>query len=103
MDFIDNYNKPIYSMKYIFSEEAKMHDTLQYIRSTYRQHYAHGTKQATEFIAEAGHLEGFCLGNIIKYAQRYGKKEGESKKENLMKIVHYALIAMEDKNEKEKF
>jgi hypothetical protein len=49
--------------------------------------------QSTEFIIDAGHGEGFCLGNIIKYAQRYGKKEGKNK-EDLLKILHYAVILL---------
>ena len=45
---------------------------------------------------------GFALGNVLKYAQRYGKKEGYNRKD-LLKILHYALIALHvhDKNEKE--
>jgi len=57
--------------------------------------------QSTEFIFDAGHGEGFCLGNIIKYAQRYGKKEGKNE-QDLLKILHYAIILMGSKiNEKE--
>ena len=26
--------------------------------------------RATEFIIDSGHGEGFCIGNIMKYAQR---------------------------------
>ena len=36
---------------------------------------------------------GFALGNVLKYAQRYGKKDGANRKD-LMKILHYALIAL---------
>jgi hypothetical protein len=49
--------------------------------------------QSTEFIFDAGHGEGFCIGNIMKYAQRYGKKEGRNK-EDLLKILHYAIILL---------
>ena len=49
--------------------------------------------QTTEFIIDGGHGEGFCIGNIMKYAQRYGKKNGYNRKD-LMKIIHYAIIAM---------
>ena len=37
--------------------------------------------QATEFIIDGGHGEGFCIGNILKYAQRYGKKDGYNRKD----------------------
>ena len=40
-----------------------------------------------------GHGEGFCLGNILKYTQRYGNKEGKNRKD-LLKVLHYALIAL---------
>ena len=36
---------------------------------------------------------GFCIGNILKYAQRYGKKDGTNRKD-LMKVLHYAIIAL---------
>ena len=94
MDFIDNYNKPLSSPEYKFDEDRKIKETLKYIQTTYDKHYSQGSIQSTEFIVDSGHIEGFCIGNIIKYAQRYGKKLGESKSDNLKKIIHYALIAM---------
>ena len=56
--------------------------------------------QSTEFIFDAGHGEGFCLGNIIKYAQRYGKKDGKNQ-QDLLKILHYTimLLGVEIENE----
>jgi hypothetical protein len=54
--------------------------------------------QSTEFIVDAGHGEGFCIGNIIKYAQRYGKKNGKNK-DDLLKIIHYAVILLGSDNE----
>jgi hypothetical protein len=33
------------------------------------------------------------MGNIIKYAMRYGKKEGYNEKD-LLKIIHYAIMAL---------
>ena len=60
---------------------------------TYDKHYAQRKYQATQFIEDCGHGEGFCMGNILKYAQRYGKKDGYNKKD-LLKIIHYAIIQM---------
>ena len=65
----------------------------EYIDSTYSAHYSKDNFQATEFIIDAGHGEGFCIGNIIKYAQRYGKKNGKND-EDLLKIIHYAIILL---------
>ena len=64
-----------------------------YIDSTYEQHYSADKIQATEFIIDSGHGEGFCIGNIIKYAKRYGKKKGRNELD-LLKIVHYAIILL---------
>ena len=44
-------------------------------------------------IIDSGHGEGFCIGNILKYAQRYGKKNGKNRAD-LMKVIHYSIIAL---------
>jgi len=99
MEWVDNYNPPLKDIRYKFNEKEKINKVLKYITSTYDKHYAKGAKQATETIQDAGYLEGFCLGNIIKYAQRYGKKEGEARNHNLMKIIHYAVILMDKEHD----
>ena len=63
------------------------------IDSTYDKHYSHNKFQATEFIIDSGHGEGFCIGNILKYAQRYGKKNGKDRND-LLKVIHYGIIAL---------
>jgi hypothetical protein len=40
-----------------------------------------------------GIAEEMCLGTIVKYAMRYGKKEGKNKKD-LLKIIHYTILAL---------
>jgi len=80
-------------MEYKFKEDVNLKQVRQYIEETYTQHYAHSKYQATDMIIDAGHGEGFCVGNIMKYAMRYGKKDGKSNKD-LLKIIHYAIIAM---------
>ena len=81
------------SKNYKFSEAEILFDIQSYIDDTYSSHYAQAPKQATELIIENGHGEGFCIGNIIKYAQRYGKKDGHNKND-LMKVIHYAIIQL---------
>ena len=81
------------SPNYVFDEESYLKEIKDGIDSTYSSHYAQNKIQSTEFITDAGHGEGFCIGNIIKYAQRYGKKNGYNR-EDLKKIVHYAIIMM---------
>ena len=79
---------------YKFKENDILNEVMDYIDKTYRSHYANGVKkQATEIIIDQGHGTGFCMGNILKYAQRYGKKEGRNKND-LMKVIHYAVIQL---------
>tara|TARA_R100001015_G_C4522775_1_gene91337 strand:- start:19 stop:288 length:270 start_codon:yes stop_codon:yes gene_type:complete len=80
-------------MKYKYNEEKSLKELKAYIDSTYDEHYSHNAFQATEFIIDSGHGEGFCIGNILKYAQRYGKKNGKDKKD-LLKVIHYGIIAL---------
>ena len=80
-------------VNYKFSEGDLSQELKDYIDSTYTQHYNKNKFQATEFIVDGGHGEGFCIGNILKYAQRYGKKDGYNRKD-LMKVLHYGIIAL---------
>ena len=80
-------------MKYKFSEDKVLNMVKHHIDSTYDKHYSKEKIQATEFIIDSGMGEGFCMGNIIKYAKRYGKKEGKNR-EDILKIIHYAIILL---------
>ena len=80
-------------MKYKFNEDKILTIIKSYIDKTYTQHYANGKYQATDMIIDAGHGEGFAVGNIIKYAMRYGKKNGHNQAD-LLKIIHYAIMAI---------
>ena len=88
-------------MNYKFNEDEIIKDLQRYVDATYGLHYSNGKYQATDMIIDAGHGEGFAIGNIMKYAMRYGKKNGKNS-EDLLKIIHYAIIALhlvEDKND----
>ena len=78
---------------YRYNEDKTLWELKSYIDSTYEQHYSRDKFQATEFIIDGGHGEGFCIGNVLKYAQRYGKKDGRNRKD-LLKILHYAIIML---------
>ncbi len=80
-------------IEYKFSEDRLLDDLKAYIDSTYDAHYSKSKFQATEFIIDGGHGEGFCIGNIMKYAQRYGKKGGKNRSD-LLKVIHYGIIAL---------
>ncbi len=78
---------------YKYNESNNILELLKYVNSTYEQHYSKNKFQATEFIIDGGHGEGFCIGNIMKYAQRYGNKNGYNR-QDLLKVIHYALIML---------
>lgn len=82
-------------INYKYSEDSILEELTDYINKTYSQHYSQNKYQATEFIIDSGHGEGFCIGNILKYAQRYGKKGSrEDARKDLMKVLHYGIIAL---------
>ena len=94
---------PKSEVDYKYNEDMTLKELCDYIDSTYDEHYSKNKFQATEFIIDGGHGEGFCIGNILKYAQRYGKKDGKNRKD-LLKVLHYGIIAlyinnMENENE----
>jgi hypothetical protein len=77
---------------YKYDEQRILEELMEYVDSTYGQHYS-GDIQTTEFLIANGMGHGHTLGNVIKYAQRYGKKEGKNRKD-ILKILHYAMIAL---------
>ena len=90
-----NTKKPI---EYRFDEERILTVAQLYINKTYGEHYGKGKVQPTDLIIDSGHGEGFCIGNIIKYASRYGKKGGKNRLD-ILKIIHYAVILYSIENE----
>ena len=80
-------------INYAFSEDKVIRELQDYVDNTYNQHYAKRKYQATQFIVDCELGEGFCMGNILKYAQRYGRKNGKSRAD-LMKILHYGIIML---------
>jgi len=80
---------------YKYNEDALIKEFKKYIDATYSQHYSRDKFQATEFIMDGGHGTGFCIGNVLKYAQRYGKKgTQDDARKDIMKVLHYALLQL---------
>ena len=77
----------------MYNEGNYLTELEKYIQSTYGAHYGKTRTQTTDFVIQNGHGVGFCLGNVIKYAQRYGKKNGYNR-DDLLKIIHYAMFAL---------
>ena len=83
------------TIKYKYNEGDLLRQITDYVNSTYDEHYSQNKFQATEFIIDGGHGVGFTIGNIMKYAQRYGHKgTPEDWRKDLLKVIHYAIIAM---------
>jgi hypothetical protein len=80
-------------MNYKFNEDKALQELKEYIDATYGEHYASDKYQATDVIIDSGHGEGFVMGNIMKYAKRYGNKAGKNRKD-LLKILHYGIIML---------
>ena len=83
----------IIPIDYKFNEDELIKDFKEYIDKTYKGHYSKNSFQASEFIIDCGHGMGFFMGNVLKYAQRYGKKDGFNRAD-ILKILHYALMAL---------
>lgn len=78
---------------YKFNEGALIEEFAKYVDGTYSEHYAKDKVQAMDLIIAAGHGKGFCVGDIIKYATRYGTKKGHNRAD-ILKILHYALFLL---------
>lgn len=87
-------------IEYAFNEKALLEEMQEYIDSTYDAHYSQDKYQSTEIIEDMGHGMGFALGNVIKYCQRYGKKNGFNR-DDLKKVIHYGIIALAMHDRKE--
>ena len=87
-----------------FNEEKFLQEVERYIEGTYNQHYV-GKKeiQTLDVWHTMGMSEEMCLGTLVKYAMRFGKKAGKNKAD-LLKLMHYTILLyhftfMEEKGE----
>lgn len=77
-----------------FNEDKNVQEVLSYIKSTYGQHYSnHQKHQLMDDIMESGEDLGFNRWNMVKYAKRYGKKEGFNRKD-ILKAIHYGILLL---------
>jgi hypothetical protein len=80
---------------YKYKENVYINEVMAYIDNTYGEHYSKNKFQATEFIIDSGHGTGFCVGNVLKYAQRYGRKGSpDDWRKDMMKVIHYAVMQL---------
>ncbi len=84
--------------RYKYHEAEIIQDIEDYVSSTYNGHYT-GTKhefrnvQTLDLMASRDLASAFCQANVIKYASRYGSKEGKNKRD-LQKVIHYAMLLL---------
>lgn len=77
-----------------YNEDKNLTEILNYIESTYGQHYVgNKTFQVVDMWESLGSLETTARDNAIKYLSRYGRKAGKNRKD-LLKAVHYVLYMM---------
>jgi hypothetical protein len=67
-----------------------------YINGTYKGHYTNpdeeeNSVQTLDLLKSIGTAAPFCQSNIIKYASRFGKKNGADRLD-LLKVIHYAIL-----------
>lgn len=76
-----------------YSEGKILREVESYLSGTYKGHYVgdEGKIQTLDLIDSNGDAEAFCRANIIKYASRFGKKDGKNPKD-LLKVIHYAFL-----------
>lgn len=90
--YVDDHAGESTGMKY--GEDVFLQETLDYIKSTYGQHYANSEKQGIQVFDlwdSLGSLGTTSRDTAIKYLARYGKKAGYNKKD-LFKAIHYTIM-----------
>ena len=84
-------------INYQRNEDKILEEIKQYIDSTYTAHYAgkEGEVQVTDIWEAQGIAKASYMGNISKYAFRFGRKDGENPKD-IMKIIHYSILLLNE-------
>ena len=97
-DMIEEKRESKRNHQYKYHETEIMNDIEDYVSGTYNGHYT-GTEhefrnvQTIDLMAARDIASGFCQANILKYASRYGSKDGRNKKD-LLKVIHYAMLLL---------
>jgi hypothetical protein len=80
--------------KFKYDEDKHLEEVMNYIKSTYAQHYVgDGDIQTVDFWFSLGSLDTTARDTAIKYLARFGKKEGRNRKD-LLKAIHYIVLMM---------
>lgn len=86
--------------QYNYNEPEALQELVEYIDSTYGQHYVNKGIQVVDVWQSMGSLNTTARDTAIKYLARYGKKNGRNRKD-LLKAMHYIILMMyaEDMND----
>lgn len=78
-----------------YSEDKIVDDLYDYLKSTYGEHYAteEDSVQCFDAWIAMGDATPTFRNTAIKYLWRYGKKNGNNKKD-LMKALHYIVLCL---------
>tara|TARA_B100000941_G_scaffold245459_1_gene189958 strand:+ start:282 stop:605 length:324 start_codon:yes stop_codon:yes gene_type:complete len=84
-----------------YNEEQILKEVIEYISSTYNQHYSTDGKglQAMDIFRNMEIDMNFSQANAIKYLMRYGKKQGRNERD-LYKAIHYIVLLISSEREK---
>lgn len=86
-----------------YNEDRIVGDLYEYLKSTYGEHYAVEDEEIQCFDAwiAMGDATPTFRNTAIKYLWRYGKKNGNNKKD-LMKALHYIVLCLHNDHYKGK-
>lgn len=90
----DYFSKISQKIPYKYAEDQILADLKAYIDKTYGQHYKTSSQfECLDAWLALGDATSTFRDTAIKYLWRYGKKNGNNK-DDLMKAMHYVLLAM---------
>ena len=97
-DATEEMRKTSNSPEFSYREDEILEEVLNYIKSTYGQHYVSQdrsgkTVQVNDILISSGHAEGFYIGSAIKYLSRFGKKNGRNRKD-ILKAIHFVVLLL---------
>lgn len=83
-------------IEYKRNEDKIIREIQEYVDKTYSQHYAgSNNRDVVDDWEDCGIAKEAFQSNIIKYAKRFGKKDGDNPKD-IMKIIHYCIFLLNE-------
>lgn len=78
-----------------YNYELALQDVKEHIDGFRTRNYysSKGGAEVIDLLRTEHLLEGFCIGNVMKYITRLGKKSDE-KRPDIMKCFHYLVILL---------